>query len=42
MKLDNKSIVIIEMNGFTKKKWKRRMNRNHLSIPYFIIVLYFI
>ena len=42
MKLDYKSIVINEMNGFIKKLWKRSMNRNHLSIPYFIIVLYFI
>lgn len=42
MKLDYKSIVINEMNGFIKKLWKWRLNRNHLSIPYFIIVLYFI
>ena len=42
MKLDYKSIAINVINGFIKKLWKRRMNRNHFSIPYYIIVLYFI
>ena len=42
MKLVVKSIVVDEMNGFINRKWKRRMNRNHVinSLFYYCIVFY--